>query len=88
MKKILLVTTEGCEGCKIINNLITQALESYNDIELEVVDKQEVNNKFFKALYVNDFPATFLIKDGQVKFVFTGTRPVPVIVRYIDINLM
>lgn len=87
MKKILVITTKGCEGCRIINNLIKQALTNYKDVEYETKDKSEVSDKLLKANYVNDFPATFLIRNNEVKFVFVGTRPVPVISRYIDVNL-
>lgn len=81
------MTTKGCEGCKIINDLIKQTLLNYEDIEYEVKDKSEVSDKLLKANYVNDFPATFLIRNDEIKFVFVGTRPVPVIARYIDVNL-
>jgi len=87
MNKILIVTTRGCGGCIIMTRLVKQALvESHKSISLEVKDIKSVDKSFLHENKVTDFPTTFFIKDGAVKFKYTGTNPVTVILRWIDIH--
>ena len=87
MNRILLVTTKGCAACLIMNRLLNQAIEeSHKSIALEVKDIKKVDTMFLRDNKVTDFPTTFFIKDGVVKFRYTGTNPVTVIHRWIDIH--
>lgn len=80
-----MITTKGCEGCKIIDKLIKEALGLYKkEVTYVIKDKDEVDKDFLKTWYVNDFPSTFLIENDEVIFNFSGTRPAAVISRYMN----
>lgn len=87
MNRILLVTTRGCAACVIMTRLVKQAVEeSHKSIALDVKDIKAVDKSFLHSHKITDFPTTFFIKDDVVKFIYTGTNPVTVIHRWIDIH--
>ena len=86
-KKLLLITTKGCEGCKILDNLIRKALSTYGkDVDYEVKDKDSIDVKFLKDHHICDFPTTILYQDELIVFIFVGTKPVNVIKNYMTIH--
>lgn len=88
--EILLITTEGCEGCKIQENLIKEAIKhSGLDITFNKADVKHFRKSWLKVHNVKDFPTTMMFDDAnELKFKFSGTRPVIVIERYIDVHLL
>lgn len=86
MNKILLITTQGCGGCRIMERLIHEAIrKSSKEIEFHKADYKELKPKFLRDHEVRDYPTTFFIKDNDIKFQYTGTNPVIVILRWIDV---
>lgn len=86
--KILVITTKGCESCYKLDKLINEALSiTKKEVEYIKQDVSEVDKNFIKQHKIEDFPTTFLIKNGIIKFKFTGTRPAIVIARWIDVQL-
>ena len=87
--EILLITTEGCEGCKIQENLIKQAIKSSGrSIDFNKVDVNDCNKKWLTRNAVKDFPTTmFFNDDNELTFQFSGTRPAIVIERFILIHM-
>lgn len=86
--KILLITTKGCAGCTIVKKLIEQAIEGSGiDVSFEQKDFTDLDKKTIKKYRIKDFPTVFLIQNDVVKFSFTGTRPVVVIVQWIRVHL-
>lgn len=80
MNKVLVVTTEGCQACYILNTLIGLAIQAYGKpIETESKDFKDVDKDMLKRYNIGDFPTAFLIKDDKVVYYFIGTRPVAVI---------
>ena len=74
MNKILLITTVGCEACKIQENIIKKAINSYSDkynVVLETRDKVECKTTC-ERLKITDFPAT-IISNGLNEEVIIGT---------------
>lgn len=88
--EILLITTKGCEGCKIQENLIKEAIKNSGlDIVFNKVDVNDCRKTWLRIHNVTDFPTTMMFDDAnELKFQFSGTRPVIVIERYIDVHLL
>lgn len=87
-KKILLITTSGCEGCAIASKLIQDAIKiSKQDVDFEIKDSSGVSKKWLKTNNVTDYPSTFLMVNNNVKFSFVGTRPAIVISQWIRVHL-
>lgn len=75
--KLLLIVTEGCEACRIANNLTEAAISNSNvDIVYEVTDVTQVPTSVLKQNKVEDFPTTFLIKDNEIIDTYSGTKPI------------
>lgn len=86
-RKILLITTKGCEGCKILDRIIQKALDTYDkEVDYEIKDKDNIDVDFLKKHHINDFPTTILYKNNSIVFMFVGTKPVNVINNYMSIH--
>ena len=82
MNKILLITTKGCEACKIQENIINSAIKSsinkyHIDFKISVFPEnntlkyiQELNNK---EIIINDFPTTMFLVNDNHKISISGT---------------
>lgn len=80
MNVIRLITTEGCDGCRIAKNLITKAvlMSEIRNITFECIDCQNENYKdFIKEYSITDFPTIIFIKDMMVQYIHIGTMAVP-----------
>lgn len=84
MNKVYVITTTGCEGCRIMNNLVFEAIRQFNvKVNFENIDY----NNFTKLLLnvkPTDFPTTVFTKDGEILEQITGTRPTPVILKLLQ----
>lgn len=69
MNRVLIITTEGCEGCEIMKRIVSNAyLEAkVEDTSFGCYDFQEneVEN-IVNENNIKDFPTTLLIKDNKV----------------------
>lgn len=87
MNKIVLVTTKGCEGCKIMNNNIKQALNcTSKQIEYVVKDVTELTKEEKTKIKASDFPTTVFYRNSRIIRKQIGTMPYIVVVRWIDID--
>lgn len=88
--EILLITTEGCEACKIQENLIKEAIKSSGlDITFNKTDVTNCRKNWLKIHNVKDFPTTMMFDDSnELRFQFKGTRPAIVIERFITIHIL
>ena len=85
MNKILLIKTEGCESCEIVEHNIKEIIDSnkkYNCV-LEVIDKNNCHKVFLKQNKITDFPTVIFYKDDIIKFKFVGNYPIIVIIQWI-----
>lgn len=80
LKKVLLITTPGCEACKIMENIIRKVHK--DNLYTFSIDVQEFNKvpEFIKInVPMNDFPVTVLLQGGKsgqtIKYHFVGTKP-------------
>ena len=86
-RKILLITTKGCEGCKILNNIIQKVLDDYSkDVDYEIKDKDNIDIDFLKTNHIIDFPTAILYQNGRIVFMFAGTKPANVINRFLELH--
>ena len=92
-RKIILITTKGCVGCKIQRENIEKAIiNSKINIGFEVIDfdtltKKEVIEYRNKRVFLKDFPTTVFINNDVITFHTVGSLPKIVNVRYIDLYL-
>ena len=87
MNKVVLITTNGCEACKIMSNNIAKAIDvSKKDICIQQLDTNNLDRKYIRTFGISDCPTTLIFKDGQLKRKEVGTRPYIVIVRWFDID--
>ncbi len=86
MNKILILTTEGCEGCSIVKTIINELISACKvDIKLEIKDWHEMTRDFIVSHKIKDFPAVLYIINGKVVNKAIGTYPSAVYLRWIDI---
>ncbi len=75
-RKILLITTKGCEGCRIMDSIIQRALDLYGkSVDYEIKDKENIDIEFLKKHHINDFPTTILYQNNLIVFITAGTKP-------------
>ena len=85
MYKIVIVTTSGCEACKIAENNVNQAVaQTDKEIEVEVKDFKEVPRSILVLNNIKDYPAVLYYIDEKVIKSSVGTYPSPVYLRWID----
>ena len=81
-KKIIVVTTKGCEACNIAEKLIRKAMNNVNiqDIEFNTIDCLDLKYNMFVDLgELYDFPTTLIIKDNIIVEKYTGTIPLNIL---------
>lgn len=82
---ILTITTKGCIGCYIIQNLVKEAIDLYGTrILYYAKDVSEIDKEFLKKNNIVDFPTTLFLKDEVVQDKFIGTKPATIILRLIN----
>ena len=79
MIEVRIITTEGCEGCRIMKNIANKAVnqltsDSNLDIKVTTFDCLDESIRQFANRYqVKDYPATFILKDNKVVDRIFGT---------------
>lgn len=78
MIEIRLIITIGCEGCRIMENIVQNVIKDidYDEIEYSIYDFQNLDVDmihFVNRYQVNDFPATFILKNNEVVDRIFGT---------------
>lgn len=73
MIEVRIITTEGCEGCRIMQHIATDAANFINEYTkkklvtvttIDCLDKSII--QFANRYQVKDYPATFIIKNNEV----------------------
>lgn len=80
MIEIRIITTEGCEGCRIMENISFNAAGQINlarKVNDVIVTSHDFNDEsirqFANRYQVKDYPATFIIKNNEVVDRIFGT---------------
>lgn len=85
MYKIVIVTTYGCEACKIAENNVNQAVaQTDKEIEVEVKDWKDVGRSVLVLHNIKDYPAVLYYVGDNIVTSSVGTYPSPVYLRWID----
>lgn len=74
-EKVRLVTTDGCEACRIMRNIILDVIntEEFAKIDFEEMPINEHNSGFAKQNNITDFPTVCFMQDGKVIDKLVGT---------------
>ena len=87
---IILLTTAGCEGCSIMHSNTLEAVNmSHKDIEYKRVDMlkdTEETKQYCRKYNITDFPTILFFDNDTFKYKYTGSMPVVVVLRWIDIH--
>lgn len=85
MFKILIITTEGCEGCNIAKRNIENAiLQTSKPITIDTMDYHKVPVKIISKYKVKDYPAVLYFINDTCVSRSIGSYPVAVYLRWID----
>ena len=89
MNKILIITTEGCEACKIAEVNINKAVfQSSKEIQVDVKNHKDINKNDLRSYKATDYPTVVYIVGGLIRLVKSGTYPAAVYLRWIDMYLV
>lgn len=88
--EIILYTLDDCEGCKILRKNVNEVIQKNTTLEITVneINSTGSEKKVLRQLSpykVYDFPAMLFIKNGIITLADSGSRPVTVLQRYIDL---
>lgn len=79
MVKVCLIKTIGCEGCKIMENILSEVKFAYkpiNDVDISIVDKDFINPNILREENITDFPTTIIYTNDYSNFFkIVGTVP-------------
>ena len=90
MIEVRIITTEGCEGCRIMKNIANKAatyicFEDNANVKVTTYDcLDESIRQFVNRYQVKDYPATFILKDNKVENRIFGTVSKRTMIDYID----
>lgn len=85
--KIKIITTKGCEACNILVQNTKDAIATTSKkVELEIVDKDNVDQKWLKANRINDYPTILLLNHDIILMKDCGCNPTIVVHRWMDIH--
>jgi len=91
---IILLTTAGCEGCQIMHSNTLEAVHmSHKDIEFKRIDmlkNSDETKQYCKKYSITDFPTILMFDNNKNTetpvYKYTGSMPVSVVLRWIDIH--
>lgn len=71
MKYLYLITTEGCQGCKIMKDILDN---DFSNIRIRVQDVRFVPFWIKTNIKLTDFPTLVFIKNDVIRYYFSGTK--------------
>lgn len=91
MIEVRIITTEGCEACRIMQRIANNAIDFVNEDNKQIVANvttfdclDESIRQFVNRYQVKDYPATFILKDNKVENRIFGTVSKRTMIDYID----
>lgn len=73
MKYLYLITTEGCQGCKIMKDILDN---NFSNIRVRTQDIRFVPTWIKTNVKLTDFPTLIFIKNDVIRYHFSGTKSV------------
>lgn len=88
---ITLLTTPGCQGCSImLSNTVEAVSKSSKPIDFKHIvigqDNIKDNKAFLVKHNIKDFPTLMLFKGDKLLYKYSGSMPIIVILRWIDVH--
>lgn len=74
MKEIYVLTTKNCFNCNVMETTMIQATKTMKEVECKVVDFKDAPEDIKSKLPMSDYPLTVFVEDGEIKYMFTGTK--------------
>lgn len=71
MKYLYLITTEGCQGCKIMKDIL---VNNFSDIRIRIQDVRFIPMWIKVNVKLTDFPTLVFIKNDIIRYHFSGTK--------------
>lgn len=71
MKYLYLITTEGCQGCNIMKDIL---INNFSDIRIRIQDVRFVPMWIKVNVKLTDFPTLVFIKNDIIRYHFSGTK--------------
>lgn len=88
MVKVLLIKTEGCQACKIMEDILLEIKFVYkptNDVDISICDKDFINKDILKIENIKDFPTVLIYdNDCEESHTIVGTVPYKTITSKIE----
>lgn len=72
-KVIYLITTKGCEACRIMSDIMLTVLDELESTTLLIRDVLDIPMFIRVDVPLNDFPTLVFIKDGVIEYHASGT---------------
>lgn len=73
-KRVYLATTEGCIGCKIMNNILEKVYaNNLYTFSIETMDYKDLPEYIKINIPLNDFPTLIFVQDDVIKYHHSGT---------------
>ncbi|AXF52216.1 MAG: TRX family protein [crAssphage sp. isolate ctcc615] len=88
MNKVLIITTENCEACRCIRNIIEDVKQEHPTFTISSYDFTETPEFIKSQVIFTDFPTVVFLNDKNViKYHFKGTMSKKKVLQLInDIN--
>lgn len=87
MNNITLITSEGCLGCIVMKNSITEAIAKTKvDIDFIGMNIKDTDKKFLRTFGISDTPCVLFFKDNKFLFKKVGSVPTVVVVQWINVH--
>lgn len=84
---ITLVHIDDCEGCIIADKILRTAINTTSKhVDYTKMNMTKPNRRFLKSFNITDYPTILFMVKGVCKLKLTGSYPLAVIHRYMDIH--
>lgn len=72
-KVVYLITTKGCEGCKIMSNIATEVFKEVKTFDLVIRDFEAIPTFIKINVPIGDFPLLVFTENDVIKYHMAGT---------------
>ena len=73
-KHIYLITTKGCEACRIMERILKQVQrDNVYTFSIQVIDYKLLSEFIRVDVVLSDFPTLIFVEDDVIKYHITGT---------------
>lgn len=70
---VYLVTTKGCESCRIMENILNKVFNCLSSFTIEVKEFNELPFWIKTNVAIKDFPTLIFVEENVIKYHCSGT---------------